>query len=350
MQIRLTFTALLKAVAHLHSKRVVHGDLKPLNIMRVGVSYRIIDFDAAVDLSVSRYCGAKYTSGYNTSFFVCVGMAAHTDRLTHRPPLLLRCRFVPPEMVRVTADGVAKLNALTSEPVDYAFVPADPSYDMWALGVMLYCLCTGGTLFVCDNNGDLIHQKDLLKLHHWADDDKQIRLSVVKDLYARNLISMLLTRDPAKRPTVLQAMSHPFVTGHKASRLGGDRGEFDVFLSYRVASDSVHVQKLYEALTAQGVTVWWDKMCLQPGEKWEEGFCEGLAKSDVFVPLLSRAAINHPTIPWQNFGKLTAESRCDNVFLEHRLALELRGTMHCTSLPLPPSFLPAYLVEHATTS
>ena len=255
-------------------------------------------------------------------------------------------------MVRVTADGVAKLNALTSEPADYAFVPADPSYDMWALGAVLYCLCTGGTLFVSDANGDLIHQKDLVALHHWADDEKQTRLGVVKDLYARNLISMLLTRDPAKRPTVLQAMSHPFVTGHKASRLGGDRGEFDVFLSYRVASDSVHVQKLYEALTAHGVTVWWDKVCLQPGEKWEAGFCEGLAKSDVFVPLLSRAAINHPTIAWQNFGKLTAESRCDNVFLEHRLALELRGTMHCTARPSPPppSFLPSCLVEHATTS
>jgi serine/threonine protein kinase len=79
MQIRLTFTALLKAVAHLHSKRVVHGDLKPLNIMRVGVSYRIIDFDAAVDLSVSRYCGAKYTSG--CVVLLVVGMAA-----CRRPP------------------------------------------------------------------------------------------------------------------------------------------------------------------------------------------------------------------------------------------------------------------------
>ena len=75
-QIRLTFTALLKAVAHLHSKRVVHGDLKPLNIMRVGVSYRIIDFDAAVDLSVSRYCGAKYTSG---CVFLSVRAWLHVD-------------------------------------------------------------------------------------------------------------------------------------------------------------------------------------------------------------------------------------------------------------------------------
>ena len=41
--------------------------------------------------------------------------------------------------------------------------------------------------------------------------------------------------------------------------------------------------------------------------------------------LLSRGAINHPTVAWQNFSKLEVGSRCDNVFLEHRLAVELRN-------------------------
>jgi hypothetical protein len=41
--------------------------------------------------------------------------------------------------------------------------------------------------------------------------------------------------------------------------------------------------------------------------------------------LLSRDAINHPDKDWQNFSKLTADSKCDNVFLEHRLAVELQG-------------------------
>jgi hypothetical protein len=41
--------------------------------------------------------------------------------------------------------------------------------------------------------------------------------------------------------------------------------------------------------------------------------------------LLSRDAINHPDKVWQSFAKLTADSKCDNVFLEHRLAVELQG-------------------------
>ncbi len=47
--------------------------------------------------------------------------------------------------------------------------------------------------------------------------------------------------------------------------------------------------------------------------------------SRAFVPLLSRDAINHPDKDLQNFSKLTADSKCDNVFLEHRLAVELQG-------------------------
>ena len=59
---------------------------------------------------------------------------------------------------------------------------------------------------------------------------------------------------------------------------------------------------------------------------WEQGFCEGLVSSRAFVPLLSRDALNHPDKAWQNFSKLTADQpNCDNVYLEHRLAVELQG-------------------------
>ena len=77
-------------------------------------------------------------------------------------------------------------------------------------------------------------------------------------------------------------------------------------------------------LILQGFKVYWDKMCLEPGVDWEEGFCGGLMNSRAFVPLLSRDAINHPDKAWQNFTKLTLDSKCDNVLLEHRLAVELR--------------------------
>ena len=141
---------------------------------------------------------------------------------------------------------------------------------------------------------------------------------------ARNFVSLLLHVDPLKRLSIPRALQHPFITGRDAARLPGDQADFDVFISYRVASDANHAAILYELLTAKGLKVWWDQVCLEAGVPWDEGFCHGLIKSHAFVPLLSRQAINHPDIIHQNFEKLTTDSRCDNVYLEYRLALELR--------------------------
>ena len=67
----------------------------------------------------------------------------------------------------------------------------------------------------------------------------------------------------------------------------------------------------------------WDKKILQPGVSWKDGFCNGLVRSRVFIPILSRGAINHPSDKKQNICVLNSESSVDNVILEHWLALEL---------------------------
>lgn len=92
--------------------------------------------------------------------------------------------------------------------------------------------------------------------------------------------------------------------------------EYHVFLSYRVASDKELAHRIYELLTSRGLKVWFDARCLETGQKWETGFADGLARSRIFVPLLSARAL-------ANFAALTPSSACDNVLLEHRLALEL---------------------------
>jgi hypothetical protein len=125
------------------------------------------------------------------------------------------------------------------------------------------------------------------------------------------------------RPSLSAVLLHPFLSGRPATRMVGDDAAFDVFISYRVASDSKHADILYDKLTALGLRVWYDKQCLLPGKNWEEGFCDGLVCSRAFVCLLSRGALAHPTNSRQNFSLLSATSACDNVLLEHQLALEM---------------------------
>jgi len=94
------------------------------------------------------------------------------------------------------------------------------------------------------------------------------------------------------------------------------KSEYEVFLSYRVNSDADMAERFYDKLTARGIRVWWDKKCLPQGLSWEDGFADGLFACKVFVPILSTQAL-------EPFSRLNTSSRCDNFFLEQRMALPL---------------------------
>ena len=175
------------------------------------------------------------------------------------------------------------------------------------------------------NSESNLDQKQMQLLYDWSDDYKNERLEKVGDKYARNLVSRLLMKDPSKRPDASHVLVHPFLSEKNVARMIGKEAEYDVFLSYRVNSDLHHCKLMHEMLTEKGLKVWWDKKCLPSGVDWEQGFCEGLIKSRAFVALLSRAGMKNEAEIRQNFEGLTGSSRCDNVLLEYRLALELQS-------------------------
>ena len=267
-------------LAAVHSQGKIHGDIKPLNVMRLSSGQMsLIDMDAST--SFGDVCGCKISSGY-----------------------------IPPEMV------------LISE-YDYSYeistsLLASVSYDMWSLGCVLYYLCTGETLFQGNTSDSLADDISFYTLSVWSTETKVGKLSKIADSSASNIISQLLHKDPTKRPDTSHVLSHPFLTGRVSGRLPGDAPSYDVFLSYRVASDLRLVEMLYDKLVALEVKVFWDKLCLANGKNWEEGFAAGLCCCGIFVPVISRAATK------KRFESLTADSdTVDSVLLEHRLSLEL---------------------------
>ena len=84
---------------------------------------------------------------------------------------------------------------------------------------------------------------------------RSLNVSHSEIAHARHLLSLLLYKDPAKRPSATHVLDHPFISGKSPARMQGDKAEFDIFLSYRVDSDSKHVEKLYDGLTAAGLRV-----------------------------------------------------------------------------------------------
>ena len=285
--VRVIFSEICQCLGLLHTAGAgrIHGDIKPLNIMR-GHDGRMILIDLDASVVFGEACGIKESTAY-----------------------------FPPEMF----DGRE-----IRRPGGSTALAASASFDMWSLGVVLYELCTGSKLWKSDVQDNIDNVKDVDDLSQWTLEIKTERLQRITDPVARNLVSQLLSKDPALRPDVAHILSHPFITGHvSAARLPGQKPTYDVFLSYRVAADKEITKAVYEALTNLGMRVYWDYKCIPVGKEWEIEFVLGLFGAAVFVPIISKEAINHSSIAWQNFTKLTEGSDCDNVLLEHRLALEL---------------------------
>jgi hypothetical protein len=216
-------------------------------------------------------------------------------------------------------------------------VVARPQHDLWSFGVVVANLLTGVPIFKENREDNLCTKEDWLKLLNWSSADFEqhfasMELTPEKSL-AKNFVSLLLQRDPHKRfLSCSHALEHPFLTGKTPKRVVGQEAEFDVFLSYRVASDSKHIKLLHRVLTQKGLNVYWDVLCIRDGEPWQKEFAEGLIASKVFVPFISRQAVNQRGNVRNNFSLLRNDSDCDNVLLEHRLAFELRDRGYIESI------------------
>lgn len=172
---------LVQGLAHIHGQGYIHGDVKPLNIMRVGDQLTYIDLDASVSFVNNGYAGAKYSSAY-----------------------------IPPELLAVKGkDIVIRSSAVAAEDRSYELLAAHPSFDMWSLGVTLFQLFTDKTLFHADGEGNL-STAELSNLANWTDAHKKSRLIGVRNIAARYLLWKLLSKDASRRPTAQDLLEHPF--------------------------------------------------------------------------------------------------------------------------------------------
>jgi len=63
------------------------------------------------------------------------------------------------------------------------------------------------------------------------------------------------------------------------------------FLSY-AHEDAASARRLYDALSSHGVKVWFDRVAIRPGERWEHAVSKGIRESRYFLALLSSRAVS----------------------------------------------------------
>lgn len=173
--VRTIMASLLQGIQYLKEQNIVHKDLKPYNIIykdnRDPASLRIIDFGLSACLddqrSLNKVCG---TPG-----------------------------FMAPELFR--NDFLVEKNS---------------KMDIFSLGVIFYCFLFGRFLFDGKTASDIYHQNGRaeyeIKSFEEAKEEIQDNLA---DAEAYDLLGKMLSKDPANRITVEEALGHCFFVGEE---------------------------------------------------------------------------------------------------------------------------------------
>jgi serine/threonine protein kinase len=219
--IRVVVEQLAMSLMHLHSRGILHGDMKAKNVCLFRSRWKLIDFDSAVRIGGT--VGVKIVPGQSPSN-APPELARRLLRSSHSGKAI-RARLSSGVILSDAARSewgkcLAIVEQLDSEGLDpLACTLADTvsSFDMWGLGLILYRLFTAFRLFNTDQHDEL-DEEELCKLVLWqgvrhAELRKRVFAraspgsvaSSEKDA-AVQLISACLHPDPMRRPQSVEDM------------------------------------------------------------------------------------------------------------------------------------------------
>lgn len=288
------FRDIATRVASLHALGFVHGDLKLRNVIRRRDASKAIclcDLDAALPLGSVRSSELKLSTAY-----AAPELQASLRMEGMRPP----CSSASGGLIATAA------------------------LDVWSLGVVLFELCTGRTLFAQDiSNDDMVEESDQMRLATWccvADDalaaifhDPRLGslCSATQRDDVQHLIRWMLAGDPLDRPSLDEILSHRFVGGATPPPLATQvslpstagallppitardsfRPRYHIFLSHSQAEASGDAGTLYHLLEQIGVRAWRD---MNQTDLTERGLRQGVYDSDVFILFLTNSVLSRP--------------------------------------------------------
>mmetsp|Transcript_148487 Transcript_148487/g.259527 ORF Transcript_148487/g.259527 Transcript_148487/m.259527 type:complete len:728 (-) Transcript_148487:594-2777(-) len=194
----------MRALKFIHSANVLHRDLKPQNILlNEQCDVKLCDFGSARE-----YCDSGMTTNVTTQYY-------------RAPELLLQ-------------DAAPQSEADCTVHVQYT-----STVDVWSVGCIMAELCLGRPLFLCDGQCSYKQVKkifELIGLPPMSSGMNEETINLFKtccpagpqswdqilpteccDPKERDLISRMICHEPEQRPTIVQALQHPFMAEYHDS-------------------------------------------------------------------------------------------------------------------------------------
>lgn len=182
----LVMRQILEAVKHLHSLKIVHRDLKPENFM-------FLNQDPDSPLKLIDFGFSKRMDTENQQVQTMVGTPS----------------YVSPELLTGTYGQES---------------------DLWSCGVILYTILAGRYPFYDEDEQTIYKLVKQGALH--LDDATWSNISAE----AKDLVTHLLEKDPAKRYTAVQALAHPWFTKTEGPAITVDQRVMDAYKLLKVNS------------------------------------------------------------------------------------------------------------------
>jgi calcium-dependent protein kinase len=204
--VRKLMAQILSAVTYLHSNNVFHGDLKLDNILIDSLTSSKETFSSALraDLKNMKLDECRFPSMANFEVkLIDFGCSKIFNKSSKFQGLIGTVQYIAPEVIK---------NDYTEK------------CDVWSCGVIMYVLLSGRYPFEGESEEEI--EKSVLKGKISFNDP----LFKTVSKYAKDLITYLLTYDPNKRPTSLQALKHPFFTHRLSNSIIMDRNETQLIL------------------------------------------------------------------------------------------------------------------------
>ncbi|CAI5530174.1 unnamed protein product [Closterium sp. Naga37s-1] len=213
---------LLSALHHMHTKGVVHRDLKPENLLLTfHGTLKVCDFGLAINMKEERPASRLGTLQYMAPEVVRMARGGQRGRGGQGGRGKGEEKRGGAETPKGTAaagqgqvvDGAGAVSGTEGKTGASSMLEGayDEKVDIWACGVLVYELVMGHPPF--EGASDM-HTATNIMHHDLAPDSMPHAMSPA----CKDFIGRVLCKNPSDRPSLLQMLDHPFVSGHCRGR------------------------------------------------------------------------------------------------------------------------------------